>query len=72
MSYQAHTFAVAVLAIGLAALRVSSVSAAELSYEQTAAGRGRHHVDHRFRERAGALLLSGMGLLGWRAARRRD
>jgi hypothetical protein len=28
-----------VLSIGLAALRVSSVSAAELSYEQTAAGR---------------------------------
>jgi len=39
MPYKTHTFAVAVLAIGLAALRVGSVSAAELSYEQTAAGR---------------------------------
>ena len=39
MSYKAHTFAVAVLSIGLAVFRVSSASAAELSYEQTAAGR---------------------------------
>jgi hypothetical protein len=39
MSYKAHTFAVAVVSVGLAALRVSSASAAVLSYEETAAGR---------------------------------
>jgi len=39
MSYKAHTFVVAVISIGLAALRVSAASAAVLSYEETAAGR---------------------------------
>jgi hypothetical protein len=39
MSYKAHTFVAAVIAIGLAAGRVSPASAAVLSYEQTASGR---------------------------------
>ncbi len=39
MSYKAHTLAVAVLGISLAAGHVSPASAAVLSYEQTASGR---------------------------------
>lgn len=39
MSYKARTFVVAVISVGVAALRVSSASAAVLSYEETAAGR---------------------------------
>jgi hypothetical protein len=39
MSYKAHAFVVAVISIGLGVGHVSPLSAAVLSYEQTAAGR---------------------------------
>jgi hypothetical protein len=39
MSYKAHAFVVAAVGIGLAAAHVGPVSAAVLSYEQTASGR---------------------------------